>query len=119
MEQCPICYTELEIRDCAPCDDCGWDPQELEHFKANQHVYRTYEIYKGLRLTLCNICDVDFGSYLPETFGFKDRQRIGFQDFHLIKDIKNPQIQNCKFCPECKRTLRFLNFQFDIKQLNT
>lgn len=119
MEHCPICSNELQVRDCAPCDDCGWDQKELNHFIEKKHIYKTYDIYNGLQLTLCNFCDVDFGSYMPETFGLKNKQRIGFQDFRFIKDIKNPQIQKRKFCPECKRTLTFLNFLFDIRQLNT
>lgn len=52
MEQCPICFSELEIRVCAPCDDCGWNvPTEIEHLNKNMHTYATYEIYPGLRLT--------------------------------------------------------------------
>ena len=119
MEQCPICYTELEIRVCAPCDVCGWDLKEIDDFKENKHTYKTYEIYKGLQLTLCNFCDVDFGSYKPEYFGFANGKRIGFQDFHLVKEIKNPQIAKDKFCPQCSARLTFLNFLFDIRQLNS
>lgn len=119
MEQCPICYTELEVRDCAPCDDCGWSPTEIDHFKENKHIYRTYDVYKGLRLTLCNFCDVDFGSYKSELLGFANGQRIGYENLHLIKEIKTPQIAQDKFCPHCSYRLKFLNFLFDIRQLNS
>src|SRR6185436_14378264 len=118
MEQCPICYHELEVRDCAPCDDCGWEATEIEHFKEKKHTYNTYEIYKELRLTLCNFCDVDFGSYKPEYFGFRNGHRIGFEDFNFISQMKNPRIVKDKFCPECLHRLKFLNFIFDIRQIN-
>ncbi len=118
MEQCPICFTELELRDCGPCDDCGWDPTEIEHFNNRKHVYRTYEIYKGLHLTLCNFCDIDFSSYQPDYFGFDHGNRIGFRDFQLITELKNPQIIKDKFCRACSARLTFLNFLFDIRQLN-
>lgn len=118
MEQCPICSTELEVRDCAPCHDCGWDEKKLKDFQPDKHVYTTYDIYKGLQLTLCNFCDVDFGSYKSEYFGFTNERRIGFQDFHFIKEIKHPQIAKDKFCPICSARLTFLNFVFDIRALN-
>ena len=69
MEQCPICYTKLEVRDCSPCDDCGCNPVELEHFEKKIHKYTTYKILNIERLTLCNFCEVDFGSYLSEFWG--------------------------------------------------
>lgn len=118
MDQCPICFGELEVRDCAPCDDCGWQPNEIQDLKEMKHVYKTYEIYNGLRLTLCNFCDVDFGSYKPEYFGFKNGQRIGFQNFNFIRQLDNPEIVKDKFCPECSKRLKFLRFLSDIRALN-
>ena len=118
MEQCPICSTELEVRECTPCDDCGWDPKELDELKKHKHTYKTYDVYKGLQLTLCNFCDVDFGSYKSEYFGFTNGHRVGFQDFHLVREIKNPQIAKDKFCSTCSARMTFLNFLFEIRQLN-
>ncbi len=63
MNHCPICYTELEVRECAPCHDCGWDvPGEIEDLQQKKHTYATFEVYAGLRLNLCSFCMVDFGS---------------------------------------------------------
>ena len=118
MEQCPICFSELEVRDCGPCDDCGWDPKEIEDLKEEEHVYKTYEIYEGLRLTLCNFCDVDFGSYKSEYLGFKNGKGIGFENFTLVRQIDNPDIVKDKFCPECSKRLTFLKFVADIRELN-
>ncbi|MCE3230024.1 MAG: hypothetical protein K0S32_4575 [Bacteroidetes bacterium] len=118
MEQCPICFEELIVQDCAPCDDCGHHPEELEHFKQNLHTYKTYEIYKGLRLTLCNFCEVDFGSYKSEYLGFKKGRRLGFQNFSFIQDIRSPQITKDKVCLNCSHRLKFLKFLSDIRLLN-
>lgn len=120
MDYCPICYAGLEVRECAPCHDCGWNvPTELEHLGAGIHTYATYEIYKGLRLTLCNFCLVDFGSYHPEYFGFKTEQRLYFDSFHFIRDIHYPQPELDKFCPTCSSRLRFLKVLQAIRELNS
>jgi hypothetical protein len=118
MRQCPICFNELEVRECAPCDDCGWDPIEIEHFKKGEHTYAIYEIFNGLKLTLCNFCDVDFGSYDFEYFGFERGKYLDLHDFNYVKDIEFPQIETDKFCPACSRRLKFLNFVFKIRQIN-
>lgn len=116
--QCPICFSELEVRDCTPCDDCGGDPQELEDLKANKHIYRRYEIYKGLTLTLCNFCDVDFGSYHADYFGFTNGKRIGYQHFRELSELKLPAIAKDKYCTVCYAKLKFLNFLAEIRQMN-
>lgn len=119
MEQCPICFSELEVRDCAPCDDCGWNvPTEMEHLNEGEHTYATYEIYQGLRLTLCNFCAVDFGSYKSEYFGFKNDKRIDFDDFNFVRQIDHPEIVKDKYCPECSARLKFLEFVTELRKLN-
>lgn len=118
MMLCPLCYTELEVRNFTSCDNCGWDNKELTHLKENKHIYTTYEIYNGLRLTFCNFCNVDFSSYRPEYFGFKNKQKIGLQHFHFIREIENPQTVKDKFCPTCSARLSFLNFLVAIRQHN-
>jgi hypothetical protein len=118
MEQCPICYSELEVRDCAPCDDCGWKPQEIEDLNDKIHTYATYDIYKGLRLTLCDFCRVDFGSYKSEYLGFKNGRRLDLTDFNFVSQIEHPQVTMDKFCPDCSARLRFLNFLLQIRLIN-
>ena len=119
MEQCPICFGELEVRDCAPCDNCGWNiPTEIDHLNQKLHTYTTYEIYQGLRLTLCNFCAVDFGSHISEYFGFKNGERIGFGDFNFVTLIEDPKALKDKFCLECSARLKFLNFVADIRKIN-
>lgn len=118
MKQCPICFSELEVRDCAPCDDCGWRPEEIEHLNDNIHRYATYDIYKGLRLTLGNFCLGDFGSYKSEYLGFKNGRRLDLFDFNFVKQIEHPQVTMDKYCPDCFARLRFLNFLSQIRQIN-
>lgn len=120
MEQCPICFSELELRECAPCDNCGWDvPTEIEHLKQKIHTYTTYEIYQGLRLTLCNFCAVDFGSYKSEYFGFNNGKRLHLSNFNFVKQVEQPKVVKDKFCPECSARLKFLKFLADVRQINS
>jgi hypothetical protein len=119
MEQCPICFAELEVRDCAPCDDCGWNvPTEIEHLNEGRHTYTTYEIYRGFRLTLCDFCYVDFGSYKPEYFGFRNKEALRLFDFNFVKQLEDPEVIKDKFCPSCAARLSFLRFVARIRELN-
>lgn len=115
MEQCPVCYGKLEVRDCTPCDDCGGDPAELLDFKNEVHTYTTYEVADGLRLTLCDFCAVDFGSYTPEYLGDK---KFEISSFGFIKQLDNPQVVKDKFCPECEKRLTFLKFVAEVREMN-
>ena len=105
MKQCPICYSDLETIDCAPCYDCGHLKEGLEHLNQELHKYNVYE-FKGVRLTLCEVCDVDLGSYKEELLGFKLR----YEDLNFIAEIEHPAIGKDKFCPECNKRLKFLEF---------
>jgi hypothetical protein len=116
-EHCPICYSELEVIEFAPCDDCGHLEEEIKHFKEGKHKYNIYNIYNGLKLQLCNFCDVDFGSYKSEYLGFATNRRIGYENFELVLSVENPMIKKSKFCPECQKGLIFLNFIHDLREL--
>jgi len=116
-EQCPLCYSELKIKDFAPCDDCGGFEEEINHFKEGIHKYNIYDVYNGLKLQLCNFCDIDFGSYLPEYFGFSGSNPIGYENFIFLSHVNNPYIQKSKYCPECNKGLRFLTFVRDLREM--
>lgn len=118
FKQCPICFHELEVKECAPCYDCGGNtPTEIEHLTEGKHTYTVYSIYNGLTLTLCNFCAIDFGSYKSEYLGFKNNKRLGFEYFDYIKSVNNPEVEKDKFCPECNRRLKFLIFLRDLRDL--
>ena len=116
-EQCPICYSELEVKEFAPCDDCGNLEEEINHFNEGKHRYNVYDVYNGLKLQLCNFCDVNFGSYKSEYLGFLDNRRIGFEDFCFISFVNNPSIQSSKYCPECQKGIKFLTFLRDLREM--
>ena len=103
---CPICYTELVIKNCTPCMDCGGNEKELDHYK--EYTYTEYQIIDNLHLTLCNFCDVDFGSYHPTYFGLN--KQLGYQHFNFVKTIADKNLRLDKYCPECQHCLSFLNF---------
>ena len=116
-DKCPICYSELEVIVCSPCYDCGHLPVEIEHFESGKHNYNIYTVYKGLKLQLCNFCDVDFGSYKSDYLGLDNNQRISFEEFELLKSVDNPSLEKDKYCPECERRLKFLTFLNDLREL--
>ncbi|AHM59292.1 hypothetical protein D770_05125 [Flammeovirgaceae bacterium 311] len=117
-EQCPICYSELEVVDCAPCHDCGHLPEEVEHFKNGRHKYRIYNVFEGLRLQLCDFCDVDFGSYKSEYFGLENGKRITLEDFEIIQELESRNLVKDKYCRECNKRLRFLTFLRNLREMN-
>jgi hypothetical protein len=107
---CPICYGELEVRELAPCDDCGAKPEELEHFRQGLHTYAVYRVFQDLELTLCNFCDVDFGSYNPEFFGLHKKSQIGYDKMSLVRRVDQPAVQLGKVCTQCGLRLTFARF---------
>ena len=115
-EQCPACFAVLEVRDVAPCDECGADPEELEHFRQGKHTYQRFEIFDGLELNLCDFCMVDFGSRDPSYFGLPRSSRIGFERMRFVSDVRNPSIGKDKYCPDCGRRLAFLKFVAEARR---
>ena len=113
---CPLCYGELEVRDVAPCDGCGALPLELEHFTSGMHSYAEYEVFPSLELTLCNFCDVDFGSWDPSFFGLPRNARIGLRYMRLVQPVREPTLGKDKFCPACNLRLSFLRFVHQARQ---
>ncbi len=96
--------------------DCGHFPEELEHLKEGKHTYAEFEIVFGLKLTLCDFCQVDFGSYKAEIWGFPDNRRIGYEHMIFQKDIPS-YISKTLFCVNCKHSLSFLKFLFQVKEM--
>lgn len=109
---CPVCYGELEVRELAPCDDCGAQLQELEHFREGKHTFSIYEVFPDLELTLCDFCAVDFTSYHPEFFGLPKRTRLGFGSgrMKLVRSVDQPVLGLGKVCTQCGLRLTFARF---------
>jgi hypothetical protein len=117
-KQCPICYCPLEVRDVAPCMECGGYPDEIDHFLQGKHTYYEYEVFEGLNLILCNFCVVDFSSYDPTFFGLPKGSGIGLGYMIFKRSINNPTLSKDKFCPECGYRLAFLNFLVKARELH-
>ena len=105
---CPICYSALEVRDVAPCYDCGHGPEELEHFAEKKHTYAEMCVL-GIDIILCYFCQVDFSSYNPTYFGRARRIHLG-GELTFVRDVLNPSPGKDKYCPSCGRRLAFLRF---------
>lgn len=110
-EQCPECGEELEVVEAAPCDDCGWDKTEIDHFRAKKHTYALFDVY-GSRLRLCDFCEADFSSYDPAYWGLSSRAQVGCGSvgFRKLEELsaKDLSIGKTKFCPSCRSTLKLL-----------
>ena len=120
--QCPRCGEELEVIDVAPCDDCGWNAVEIEHFKNREHTYSEFEVY-GSKLVLCNFCDVDFSSYDPEVWGFQKNCSVGYgtRGFNKITELPYSlmSIKKEQFCPNCRAKLSMIEAQIYAKENNS
>lgn len=111
---CPICHSELEVRDVAPCFDCGWDPTELDHLAEGKHTY-TEVLAFGVPIVLCNFCLVDFSSYDPAFFNRPLRTKLGLGELVEVRAITNPSQGKDKFCPACRQRLAFLRFLTKVR----
>lgn len=116
---CPLCHGPLEVREVAPCHECGGEPKELLHFRKGQHSYAEYEVLPGLNLILCNFCDVDFGTFDPAFFGLARNASIGYQSMRLVGAVQDPSIGKDKFCAACGYRLAFLRFVRQSRAANT
>lgn len=115
---CPICYSKLEVKEVAPCMDCGHLEEEIEHAIKGIHTYSEMRVFNDLCLILCNFCQVDFGSYTSETFSLPKGKRISFKDMQFLKEITDHSIRKDKVCPNCLQRLPFLKFISEVREFN-
>jgi hypothetical protein len=106
---CPICYGKLEVRDVAPCFDCGGDPKELQDLAERRHTYTEVLAFQ-IPIILCDFCLADFASYDPEYFNQPKGTRLGLAEFVFVRELQNPTVEKDKFCGSCGRRLAFLRF---------
>ena len=111
---CPICYTELEVRDVAPCFDCGDKPQALEDLATGKYTY-TEVLAFGVPLVVCDYCKVDFTSYDPAYFNRPRGTKLGLGQFVFARQVTNPSPAKDKHCPVCCRRLAFLRFLATVR----
>jgi hypothetical protein len=118
VEQCPICFSPLEVRDVAPCAMCGAVPVEIDHAREGVHTFAEYRILGDISLVLCNFCQVDMDSIHPEYWGESNTRRIGFADLQLVRQIVDVHVGRDKYCPECGQRLALLAALKKIRELN-
>lgn len=114
---CPICYSELEVRDVAPCMECGGLPKELAHYQKGRQ-YQEVEVLPGHHLVLCNFCMVDFGSYDHSYFGLPRDYPLGFEYMQHVRDASNIGMGKDKFCVTCGLRISFLKFVCAVRREN-
>ncbi len=116
--RCPICSGSLGQREVAPCYDCGHETSELGELVRGEHEYFWYSVF-GQRLVLCDFCDADFGSYLPQYFGLPDGPCGSYQGLERHETISDPQPAMDGYCATCQHRLAFLEFLRAARQHNS
>jgi hypothetical protein len=114
---CPLCYTELEQIDVAPCAECGHLAEEIEHALAGKHTYSEMRIFGDLSIVVCNFCQVDFDSFLPEYFALTPKAKFGFAEMQFVRGV-DVFIGKDKFCSECHQRLAFLKFVAAAREIH-
>ena len=105
-DPCPICDGPTEVRSVAPCFDCGHEPREIGEFRRGEHSFALYSLL-GVELVLCDFCDADFGSYVPEYLGFPIEAA---HDYPLVleRGLPDPSLSSDHYCPTCGHRRAFL-----------
>ncbi|QJR11205.1 hypothetical protein DSM104443_02278 [Usitatibacter rugosus] len=91
---------------------------ELAHWRDEKHHFTEYEVFSGLRLTLCNFCDVDFSSYNPEFFGLPPKSKLGLSKMNVSRAVSDASPGIDKFCSHCGYRLAFLRFVQRARELH-
>ena len=110
QNQCPTCYSDLEVRETSPCYVCGCclDAEDLQRAIAKDN-FSVYGLENGTELTLCKICHLEevisnLGGLLDELGIRKEEAEasvrfLGHAEASVTKD---------KYCTECAQRLSLL-----------
>ena len=116
---CPLCSTPLEIREVAPCSDCGHLQEEIDHYFAHQHTYHEVKLFGVFTLILCDYCQADFPSYDFSYFGLPDRANLEkLAAMKLLRKVDDTGISNDFYCPQCQHRQVFLEFVEQCRKIN-
>jgi hypothetical protein len=115
IDDCPLCAAPMEVRNVAPCEQCGGDPESLDRFGAGDQTYHLVRILGTKELILCTGCMLDFGSLDPNFLGLSADTPYGFEHMEIVREMTSPAIRADSYCPECEYRLRFLRFVKDIR----
>jgi hypothetical protein len=116
---CPLCSTLLEIREVAPCADCGHLSEEIDHFLKHQHTYDEVKLFGRFILVLCDFCQADFPSYDPSYFGLPNNANLEkAANMELLNKVEDTSIQKDFYCPHCQHRLVFLEFVDQCRKIN-
>lgn len=101
LQQCPVCFGDLEVREVQACYVCGGWPDVRS---SEQHRHFTIR-EDGNEIALCDFCWLE--EVLSDQGDLKQRLRIkGEHDLVVAPDQPSPTTD--KFCPACNRRLALL-----------
>lgn len=113
-DQCPICFSELEKCQTAPCYRCGVSEMEIQHWKDGIHRYSENEMF-GQRIVLCDYCLYDFCSENGTFYGLTSKTAKSWVEIRPemithCKSLDQTQLISDKYCSECEQRFAFLRF---------
>lgn len=114
-DECPLCSGPLEVRNVAPCEQCGGDPESLARFNAQDQIYHLVKVLRGKEIVLCTGCMLDFGSLDPLFLGVPRGTHYGFEHMEIVREINSPAIRADNFCPSCGYRMKFLRFVKEVR----
>jgi hypothetical protein len=112
--QCPVCGGELEVREVAPCFDCGADRGELDDLAEGEHTYAEL-LALGAPVVLCDACQADFSTYDPRYFNRPPATTLGAGELQFVRALRDLAPTRDGFCRRCQRRLAFLRFLVQVR----
>jgi len=113
MNNCPICYDELEVRDALPCFVCGcWHQGEDLEKKVNESDVSIYGLVDNTEIILCHLCYLEDvlsgrGDLLEHLNIRKEESAAGVRFF----DHAEAKIIKDKYCTTCEKRLALIKLK--------
>ena len=108
--QCPTCFSELKLREVAPCQQCGHFEHELKDCRLGRHTYARYQLFNCIELNLCDFCYVDMSSVCLAKGYHIDVARID-----VIRKLPS-ELTKALVCEDCNVQPAFAAFQIFLEQ---
>jgi len=110
QNQCPKCYSGLEVRETSPCYVCGcWLDAEALQKAIAKNNFAVYGLENGTEVTLCKTCHLEevisnLGGLLDELGIRKEEAEASVR----FLDHAEVCITKDKYCTECAQRLSLL-----------
>jgi hypothetical protein len=106
-QQCPICYTPLEVRDVTPCMVCGGLLESVFRFDPAA-AFTEFRLPSGHTVVLCRACELE-EFMVPGGWGYRfaPGEKLPVNALQRVRSERLPRLGRDKFCPACNLRLAF------------